>query len=85
METPSATPTPPVANPLGQQAVASTQQNNQLKIDQNTTSKTTVINNSKNVRAGGGSTSETITTDSVPVRNDEETWLKLQKFNFRPV
>jgi len=85
METPSATPTPPVANPLGQQAVASTQQNNQLKIDQNTTSKTTVINNSKNVRAGGGSTSETITTDSVPVRNDEDTWLKLQKFNFRPV
>jgi hypothetical protein len=80
---PQATPVPPEPNPISKKAVSSIQENNNLKIEQKVKPKTTVIDNSKHVNASGGSRSETIITTSVPVRNDESTWLKLQKTNYR--
>jgi len=54
-------------------------------MEQNIAAKTTVIDNSKNITAGGGSTTEDITTSAIPVRNDEDTWMKLQRLNYRAV
>jgi len=80
-----AAPTPPQANPLTEKVQNVINKNNDMKLEQNVAPKTTVIDNSKNITAGGGSTTETITTNAVPVRNDEDTWNKLQKLNYRPI
>jgi len=80
-----AAPTPPQSNPLTEKVQSVINKNNEMKLEQSITPKTTVIDNSKNIAAGGGSTTETITTNAVPVRNDEDTWNKLQKLNYRPI
>jgi len=80
-----AAPTPPQSNPLTEKVQSVINKNNEMKLEQSITPKTTVIDNSKNITAGGGSTTETITTNAVPVRNDEDTWNKLQKLNYRPI
>ena len=80
-----AAPTPPQANPLTEKVQNVINKNNDMKLEQNVAPKTTVIDNSKNITAGGGSTTETITTNAVPERNDEDTWNKLQKLNYRPI
>jgi hypothetical protein len=72
-------------NKLGQRVQDAINKNNESKMDESIKPKTTVIDNSKNINSSGRSTTESITVDSVPVRNDERTWQKLQKSNLRPI
>ena len=82
----TAIPTAPAANPLGERVQGVISKNNDMRMEQNIAAKTTVIDNSKNITAaGGGSTTEDITTSAIPVRNDEDTWMKLQRLNYRAV
>ena len=78
-------PTEPESNPLGERVQNAISKNNDMRMEQNIAAKTTVIDNSKNITAGGGSTTEDITTSAIPVRNDEDTWMKLQRLNYRAV
>jgi len=72
-------------NKLGQRVQDAINKNNDSKMDESIKPKTTMIDNSKNINSSGRSTTESITVDSVPVRNDERTWQKLQKSNLRPI
>ena len=80
-----AAPTPPQPNSLSQRVQNVINENNNMKLEQNVAPKNTIIDNSKNIKVGGGSSTERITTDAVPVRNDESTWMRLQKSNYRYV
>jgi len=72
-------------SPLGQRVQNAIKTNNETKMEQTMTPKTTVIDNSKSISKTGRSTTENIVVEGVPVRNDESTWQKLQKSNLRPI
>jgi hypothetical protein len=81
----SATSLPAEANPIGERAQASINQNNDLQM-QDTKPKLINIDNSKNIMSGSGQSSGGVTIDdSVSVRIDDGTLQKMQKQNYRPV
>lgn len=83
--TPTASMTPPMPNPIGEQVQKSISQNNNLLI-QEPAPKLITIDNSKSVKmSGGGQGSGIIRDGTVDVRIDDPTLQKLQKQNYRAI
>ena len=90
--TPSASPAPTAATPMpaqasdiGQRAQAATEKNNDMQIQQNSGGSIKPINIDNSKTIGGGGSGDIGIDSSVDVRNDDSTFWRVLKQNFRLV
>jgi len=91
-EAPSASPAPAAATPMpaqasdvGQRAQAATEENNNMQIQRNSGGSIMPINIDNSKTIGGGGSSDIGIDSSVDVRNDDSTFWRVLKQNFRLV
>lgn len=83
---PSASPVPAEANPVTTRAQSAINENQDMKNQELTGSKSIIVDNSKKISAVGGDSNQGVLLDtSVNVRTDDTTLQKILKQNLRPV
>ena len=81
-----ATPVPPTPNPIGQRVQDAIEQNNDMKVDVVKQGKSIIIDKSKVINAGSGSSDIGVAYgESATVRNDETSMQKVQRQSLRQV
>ena len=83
--TTAATPMPAQASDIGQRAQAATEKNNDMQIQQNSGGSIKPINIDNSKTIGGGGSGDIGIDSSVDVRNDDSTFWRVLKQNFRLV
>jgi len=81
----AATPMPAQASDIGQRAQVATEKNNDIQIQQKSTGNIKPINIDNSKTIGGGGSGGIGIDSSVDVRNDDSTFWRVLKQNFRLV